>query len=120
MFKPVLLNAFRSNHDQDNALNQWPCLAAIETDAACDSCPACSIPTLDLGGNNFSNLHVDVCTENSYGADTTHGAPPPPDTGKKRVAISPVFEHPLPAAVCPVLPPSSEKKRKPRKRKPRK
>jgi hypothetical protein len=56
MFKPVLKNVFK--HDTDDALQQWPCLAALQSESSCDSCPACYIPTLEFG--DIAELHVDV------------------------------------------------------------
>jgi hypothetical protein len=69
LFKPVLKNAFK--HDTDAALNQWLYLSALHTDASCASCPACFIPTLQLGCTEFAGLHVDVDKETEYGADTS-------------------------------------------------
>jgi hypothetical protein len=71
MFTPVLLSAFKSKHDADDALDQWLHLATMETEVSCDLCPACHVPTLNLGGTDFSEQHVDVDKETDCGADRT-------------------------------------------------
>jgi hypothetical protein len=62
LFKPVLLKAFKS---QDDALDQWPYMAAMQSEATCASCPACSIPMLELGSTAesfFSKNRNTGCT----------------------------------------------------------